>query len=374
MLYLISTAYVPNTAVANRLKGYYSALDKKGVKATIVYLYPDTSLSKHSEEYRNLSIIYLWDKGSYTSRISRVFFSFWNIIRFYNMLKTGDIVYTYGINRITLVALYKPGVKVYAERTEYLGVSLKGPAFLPIKQVIKVAKKLDGLFVISTPLKELFIKHGVDKNKIEIVNMIVDPTRFIDINKTSTPCKYIAYCGTISNNKDGVDLLIKSFSLISKQLPDLYLYIIGDMASNCEAMQNLRLIDDMGIKDKVILTGKISADEMPQLLKNATVLALCRPNNEQATYGFPTKLGEYLLTENPVVITKVGDIPLFLKDYETALLAVPNNIDDFANKIIWAINNTSESSEIGIRGSMVAKEKFNNEIETEKILNFIGLN
>lgn len=374
MLYFVSTAYVPNTAVSNRLKGYYSALENRGVNATIVYLYPDANLSRHSEVYKYLNIVYLWDKGSYKGKMSRIFFSLWNIIRFYKMLKHGDIVYTYGINRLTQAALYKKGVKVYAERTEYLAVSLKGPATLTKKQVIQVAKKLDGLFVISTSLKNLFVRHGVDENRIEIINMIVDSSRFIDIHKINTGHKYIAYCGTISNNKDGVDLLIKSFAIISKQFPDVYLYIIGEMTSSNDAKQNLNLIDSLGIKEKVIITGKLTSDAMPQILKNATVLALCRPNNEQATYGFPTKLGEYLLTENPVVITKVGDIPLFLSDGKTALLAEPNNIEDFADKVEWALNNMFEASIIGINGSMVAKEAFNNEIETSKILNFMGLN
>ena len=67
------------------------------------------------------------------------------------------------------------------------------------------------------------------------------------------------------------------------------------------------------MKDSIVFTGIVSAADIPQILKNAAVLALDRPDSLQAQCGFPTKLGEYLLTENPVIVTKVGDIPLFLE-------------------------------------------------------------
>lgn len=104
---------------------------------------------------------------------------------------------------------------------------------------------------------------------------------------------------------------------------------------------------------------------MPQILKNAAVLALDRPDSLQAQCGFPTKLGEYLLTENPVVVTKVGDIPLFLKDGETALIAEERDPQDFSSKLIWALQNPEEASKIGKAGALVAMREFNYLNETK---------
>lgn len=107
---------------------------------------------------------------------------------------------------------------------------------------------------------------------------------------------------------------------------------------------------------------------MPQILKNATVLALDRPDSLQAQCGFPTKLGEYLLTENPVVVTKVGDIPLFLKDGETALLAEERNPYEFSSKLLWALDHPAEAIEIGKAGAQVAMREFNYLNETKRLL------
>lgn len=133
------------------------------------------------------------------------------------------------------------------------------------------------------------------------------------------------------------------------------------------------MIAELDIKDSINFTGVVPAKQMPQVLKNATVLALDRPDSLQAQCGFPTKLGEYLLTENPVVVTKVGDIPLFLKDGETALLAEERNPQEFASKLIWALEHNEEAAKIGKAGALVALRQFNYLSETKKIVDEIKI-
>ena len=173
--------------------------------------------------------------------------------------------------------------------------------------------KVDKLFVISRNLKTYFSSIGVPSDKIEIINMTVDQSRFEGLQRNPKE-RYIAYCGKATNNKDGVNILIKSFSHISQVHPDVKLYIIGTPPNENDESGNMQLVGDLNLVDKVVFTGMVSHQDMPQMLKNAEVLVLARPSSKQADYGFPTKLGEYLLTENPVVITDVGNISDFLHD------------------------------------------------------------
>ena len=149
------------------------------------------------------------------------------------------------------------------------------------------------------------------------------------------------------------------------------LYIIGPIPKKEEEKVNLKLIDDLGISDQIVFTGLVPAKQMPQLLKNAEVLALDRPDNMQAKYGFATKMGEYLLSERPVVVTKVGDFPLFFKDGESALLANPSDANDFATKLNWALDNPKAAERIGKRGAEVAMREFNYITESKKIADVI---
>lgn len=202
--------------------------------------------------------------------------------------------------------------------------------------------------------------------------MTVDSNRFKGLKRQPSD-KYIAYCGTASNNKDGVNELIKAFAIVNKKHPEVKLYIIGNTPDKNDVSGNLKLIAELDIKDSINFTGVVPAKQIPQVLKNATVLALDRPDSLQAQCGFPTKLGEYLLTENPVVVTKVGDIPLFLKDGETALLAEERNPQEFASKLIWALEHNEEAAKIGKAGALVALRQFNYLSETKKIVDEIKI-
>lgn len=377
MIYFLNFSYCPNTAPENRLQGYYHALDKMNVKATVVYIHPDNHCSRNSTKYKNISTEYLWNPYMPYRGPFRRLTLFRYIHRFLNRLKEGDIVYTYSLSLLTKMCEEVNGVSVFAERTEHPKATIAFPnplLALSDSEIITTINNLSGLFVISNPLKAYYENLGVNPSKIHIINMIVDADRFLNIKKAACREKYIAYCGNVSNNKDGVDILIKSFALVCKKRPDIKLYIIGKTPSQTEASDNFRLIKSLGIEERIVFTGVVSSEQMPQLLKDAVVLALARPDNLQAKYGFPTKLGEYLLTENPVVVTSVGDIPLFLKDGVSALISEPSNVEMFAEKLLWALDNPGEASAVGKAGAAVAAEFFNSDIETKKLLSVISVN
>ena len=364
-IYLVCNSYNPNTAATNRVLSFLRGFSELGVKVEVVYLAPDSKMSKVQESYPHITFKYMWDGMHISNRILNKVAEEYFGWKFARSLRPGDIVFLTNFGNIFFKVLGRNGVKVVHEKTEHPDIySFKG---FNVERYKREVSKLDGLFVISTALKEYYISLGVSKEKIKIVNMIVDSNRFLGLKKL--PCeKYIAYCGTALNNKDGVDYLIKSFALVHNVHPEVKLYIIGDAPDKSHVSENLKLIENLGIKDFVVFTGIVSSTEIPQLLKDAVVLALDRPDSLQAKCGFPTKLGEYLLTENPVVVTKVGDIPIFLEDGKSALLAEERNIQDFSSKLIWAIEHPDEAKKIGENGAKVALKEFNYFIETKKIV------
>ena len=68
--------------------------------------------------------------------------------------------------------------------------------------------------------------------------MIVETSRFINLVKDNNNVKYLAYCGTASNTKDGVDKLIRSFKYVNNKYPEIFLYIIGKVPSDKEKNEN----------------------------------------------------------------------------------------------------------------------------------------
>lgn len=364
-IYILKPSFSPNTASTNRLIGLLKAFSIRGIDVEVVFFISDPNRSE-APEMPHIHYNYYWKKLKVKNeKLQTLLYAFLYSKLFIKRLLPGDTVYLYGCNEMIADLVKIRGIRVFHERTEHPSVSkLK---LLNVDKYLEGCSKLSGLFVISTGLKEYYSSIGVPEKNIEIVNMTVDPTRFENLSKQKTE-RYIAYCGKATNNKDGVDRLIKSFAQISKSHPDVKLYIIGTPPSRADESGNLELVEELGISDKVIFTGIVAAEKIPQILKNAAILALARPDNVQAQYGFPTKLGEYLMTGNPVVITSVGDIPLFLKDQESALVASPNNIDDFAEKLDWVLKHPHEAETIGRRGYEVAIRNFNANIEAEKII------
>lgn len=173
-------------------------------------------------------------------------------------------------------------------------------------------------------------------------------------------------------NKDGIDYLIKAFHKIQEKHKNTKLYLIGDISDKKQFLSLKSTIENMGLTEKIIFTGKLRRNDMPKYLKNAAALVLSRPTSLLAEGGFPTKLGEYLATGNPVVITKVGDIPRYLKDRENAFLAEPDSVDSFANKLDEVLSDMDFAKIVGEKGKELAYGVFHYKTQAKRIAGFIS--
>ncbi len=370
MFYILRHTFTPNTASSNRALAYYRAMDSLGIEGTIVVLQPDSNNSRIEENYKHLQIVHCWNSLSASNKLFKRIYFYISVIRFIKRLKSGDKIYIYGslpcihrlVNRrdIDVFVEVTEHPKVYPIETRFRGNSLQS--------MLEDCKKLRGLFVISTKLKEYYVSQGINADRVHIINMIVDPERFVGLTKNTTK-RYVCYCGNGNNKKDKVDELIKLFKKIVDKHPEVLLYIVGPKQQFFKDEQdNVELVRTLGLNDKVVFTGILSAEKIPQILVNAEVLVLNRPNTLQNESGFSTKLGEYLLSGTPVVATTVGDIPLFLKDGVNALLADPGDFFAVEQKIDWALSNPQLASVIGDSGRNVALSSFNATTETRKLM------
>lgn len=373
MIYLLYREYNPESAASIRALAYFRGMSELGVQATVVYFFPDDRRSKVQTQFEGISIRYYWDKHFLNVGPLKYLSYLGYILDLKKHLVPGDVMYIYGLNDIKSRFAGIDGVKVYYEVTESPLVSLPGTNLHKpsLSEYLDDCRKMDGIIVISQKLKSYFIEQGIAAEKLRVINITVDSKRFEGVTKDSSSGRSIVYCGSVSNNKDGVDRLIKAFAAICKKHSDVHLCLLGKASSADVKNSNEELIRHLKIEDRVSMPGRVAFSDMPQWLVNATVLALDRPNNIQAEYGFPTKLGEYLLSGNPVVVTAVGDIPLFLKDKESALIANPDDNDEFAEKLDWALSHPEEGQMIGERGREIALSQFNYLTETKKLVEIL---
>lgn len=367
-LIFLLNSYSPNTASTQRILGYLKGLEEAGIETDVYLFWPDGNQTIKTS-FSNIRIHYLWQHLYINNRVLKYFSNLLYVLFIYIKIRRGDVVYMYGLEELLPILTRRKGVKFFHERTEIpLADRFGGRLFrVSREKYYKLCSRLDGLIVISTYLKQHFVEHGVDEKKISIINIIVDPNRFEGLIKRQEVEPYIAFCGTVENAVEGVSQLIKAFSIVSRKHPEVKLYIAGRAPYEKDVIENEQLIKEYGLQNKVVFKGVVQAKDVPQFLVNAKAVALDRPDSIIAKAGFPTKLGEYLLSKTPTVITRVGDIPLFLTDRVDSFLAEESNPEDFARQLNWILDNPEEAASIGEKGAELAIEHFSYKSESRKL-------
>ena len=233
-----------------------------------------------------------------------------------------------------------------------------------------ILPKVDILLAITRKLAEHY--QNLSKNEHAAfyhLPMTVDLNRFSASASTIIKKPYIAYIGVLNNKKDGIDILIKAFSKISARFASHNLVLVG--SAHPDTIGQKELVTSLNLNNRVIFTGGVDRDKVPAILLNADVLALPRPDSHQAQGGFPTKLGEYLATGNPVCITRVGEIPDYLTDNVSAFMAEPGDVDSFAEALTRALSDKTNAARVGLNGKKIAEEKFNMDIQAQNLFLFL---
>lgn len=362
---LVVWNFYPNTAYTNHTKATVRGFRESGVKCDVFSIKPlleadDMALNQKFVGTKNY--------------VKTAFAMLYNYMALTNVAKNYDVIYC-ATSDLRIIKRLLPFARKYNkvivhERTEYPDVFMSfGRAKL--NEYCKYVAKFDKIFTISTYIKSFLANRGVENDKLQVYPMIVDPHRFDGIEKQDVGYRYIAYCGNLQNSKDGVSDLIEAYGSTEYAKEIFKLVLIGKTPSETEMAIYKAAIDKYELTDKVIFTGQVQYYDMPQMLKNADVLALCRPNNHQAEGGFPTKLGEYLSTGNPVLVTNVGDMGLYIKDDVNGFLSEPSNISMFCEKLDYITTHYDKAKQVGLRGMDLVHTSFNYKEQTNIILQTI---
>jgi len=74
--------------------------------------------------------------------------------------------------------------------------------------------------------------------------------------------------------------------------------------------------------------------------------------------GFCLAVTEALWKETPVVASRVGGIPIQIKNNKNGFLLEPNDLEGFAERIIYLLKNPKDSEQMGVRARETVRNKF----------------
>jgi glycosyltransferase involved in cell wall biosynthesis len=198
----------------------------------------------------------------------------------------------------------------------------------------------------------------------------VDTERFAIKKEMNLPYKYIGYFGSLSFERDNLDLLINAFAKITTKHPDIRL-TLGGFATETELEEMHHLIQQLQLNDKVNVLKYLPREDVVQHILNAHVLVMVRKKNFESEASFPSKLTEYLSTAIPVISVSIGDINVYLKDKETAFLTEPGNVNQLADQLDYVLSNYQFAAEVGKRGKELTDTLFNYKTQSNKLYHFI---
>ncbi len=203
-------------------------------------------------------------------------------------------------------------------------------------------KRIDGFAVLSNSQAELLVKYGLPKRKIFLIRQVFEPSRKMAPSKTSTPQKFIFFAGWLDPRK-GLHVLIEAMPEIIRKVPDARLVISELSGIDTYKRKILERIKELNLKKYITFYGRLPKEEFNSLLAQAKVVVV----PEQWENMSPVIIIESMAFGKAIVASRIGGIPEFIKDGQNGFLAKRNDPADFAQKIVWVLQNPDGAANLG---------------------------
>lgn len=222
-------------------------------------------------------------------------------------------------------------------------------------KILKDADKL--IFTTKMELKYCENDFDINKNKTEIVPNGVDLPGYDNLPKKEEfregyaitgNEKIILYLGRIHEIK-GLDMLVKAFADLIRELADIRLVIVGPDDGFLSTLK--RQIEDLNIGDKVLFTGPLFGNDKIKVYVDADVFVL--PSKYES---FGNVALEACACGTPVIVTNncgvsewIGDDVGYVVEYDK---------DQLRDAMIKVLSDERLRRRFGERGRRLAREEF----------------
>jgi glycosyltransferase involved in cell wall biosynthesis len=147
--------------------------------------------------------------------------------------------------------------------------------------------------------QERLISRAVPSEKCSSMVNVPDQAVFCRRARTRSDSKFIfLYPGTL-NWHQGVDIAIRAFARVAREVPAAEFHIYGE--GPYEALLR-RLVQDLELQDRVKLNGFIASREVARVIENADVGVVPKRKDGFGDEAFSTKIMEFMALGVPVIV------------------------------------------------------------------------
>jgi len=212
-------------------------------------------------------------------------------------------------------------------------------------------KTADRVIVTNNSYRDIAILRGrLNPNKIYVVRTGPDMARFKSISarkELKSGKKYlVTYLGVMAP-QDGVDYLLLAIDILVNKYKrdDITFGLIG----SGDSIKDLkRLNRELSLDESVVFTGRVPDEMLFDYLAASDVCVAPDPKNPLNDKSTMNKILEYMAMSKPIVSFDLKESRYSAGD--AALYAAPNNIQDFADKIIELLKDPERRGKMGQAG------------------------
>ena len=231
------------------------------------------------------------------------------------------------------------------EITPHLGELIRGKITIYVNRALN--KKAHKVIVLGHKLKQDLIKlYHVPKEKI-LVYLMGDFSFYLKWKKDNVKeeSHTILFFGRILEYK-GLDVLLKSVPLITKQIPDLKVIIAGegDITPYKKLIESIK--DDRSTDNTLEIINKyIPEQDVPPYFQKSSIIIM--PYRDASSSGI---VPIAYVFKKALICSDVGALREFIDDNKTGVLVKPEDPKALASAIVSLLGNKSKRTYLGEQG------------------------
>jgi glycosyltransferase involved in cell wall biosynthesis len=193
------------------------------------------------------------------------------------------------------------------------------------------------------------------QNEIEMLKCIKEKNNYI-----------LTYFGTLNYNRNP-EFILEILFLVTKEIPNCVLLLIGETASEAEKQSLLKRCDELNLNRNAIFTGHINRELLQDHLQYCDLSISAVPPESYYKISSPTKLYESLGNGIPVVANKE-----ILEQKKVVIesgggLLVRYSAKSFSKAVIKLLKNKNLRLKSGRKGKEYINKHYSYQILAEKI-------
>lgn len=224
-----------------------------------------------------------------------------------------------------------------------------GPLMLQMKCWEHWRDVFDLVVANSKATKERLQEEGINSDEV-VWNGVPDPAVEAPLDASPT----VVFAGRLVSEK-GVDVLLKAFSHVLRQIPSARLLVAGEGPEKDRLRQHAH---ELSVAENVSMPGHIPHEKMERRFASAWVQVV--PSVWEEPFGLVA--AEAMMRGTAVVASRVGGLKNLVRDGETGLLVPPGDPNALASSLTRLLQNQTLAKRLGQNGRAMARTHLSKEV------------